>query len=244
MEHPQWLSRTDLLIGSERLAKLRKAHVMVVGMGGVGSFAAEFLVRAGVGKLTLIDGDTVEASNRNRQLPALISTENQSKSEIMARRFKDINEEVELHIIKEFINPEMVAHLFEEEKPDYILDAIDTITPKITFLKAAFDQKIPIVSSMGAGGRLDPTKLAVVDISKTYNCPFAFQIRKRLKKVGIRKGIKAVFSSELVIEESLMMTDGSSFKKSAYGTISYLPATFGAVTASVVVRDIIELRQR
>lgn len=244
MTHPQWLSRTDLLIGSERLEKLRKAHVMVVGMGGVGSFAAEFLVRAGVGKLTLIDGDIVEASNRNRQLPALISTENQAKSEIMGKRFKDINEEVELKIIKEFINPEMVDHLFEEDRPDYILDAIDTITPKITFLKAAFDQKIPIVSSMGAGGRLDPTKLSVVDISKTYNCPFAFQIRKRLRKVGIKKGIKAVFSSELVIEDSLMMTDGSSYKKSAYGTISYLPATFGAVTASVVVRDIIELRQK
>lgn len=243
MEHPSWLSRTELLIGTDRLSALRNAHVMVVGMGGVGSFAGEFMARAGVGKLSIIDGDTVEASNRNRQLPALISTENQTKAGVMAARFKDINPDIEVKIIEDFINPDMVEALFANEKPDYIIDAIDTITPKITFLKAAFEQNIPIVSSMGAGGRLDPTALRVVDISKTYNCPFAFQIRKRLRKVGIRKGIKAVFSSELVIEDSLMMTDGTQFKKSAYGTISYLPATFGAVTASVAVRDLIELRQ-
>ncbi len=243
MEHPSWLSRTELLIGSERLAALRNAHVMIVGMGGVGSFAGEFMARAGVGRLTIIDGDTIESSNRNRQLPALISTEDQTKAGVMAQRFKDINADIEIKIIADFINPEMVEGLFADEKPDYIIDAIDTITPKITFLKAAYDQNIPIVSSMGAGGRLDPTALKVVDISKTYNCPFAFQIRKRLRKLGINKGIKAVFSSELVIEDSLMLTDGTQFKKSAYGTMSYLPATFGAVTASVAVRDLIELRQ-
>lgn len=243
MEHPSWLSRTELLIGSERLAALRNAHVMIVGMGGVGSFAGEFMARAGVGRLTIIDGDTIESSNRNRQLPALISTEDQTKAGVMAQRFKDINADIEIKIIADFINPEMVEGLFANEKPDYIIDAIDTITPKITFLKAAYDQNIPIVSSMGAGGRLDPTALKVVDISKTYNCPFAFQIRKRLRKLGINKGIKAVFSSELVIEDSLMLTDGTQFKKSAYGTMSYLPATFGAVTASVAVRDLIELRQ-
>lgn len=243
MSNPKWLSRTELLIGAERIKRLREAHVMVVGMGGVGSFAGEFIARSGVGRMTIIDGDVVEESNRNRQLPALSSTEGLSKAAVMAERFKEINPEIELEVIESFINPDMVKALFESNKPDYIIDAIDSITPKVTFLKSAYEFSIPIVSSMGAGGRLDPTALRVVDISKTYNCPFAFQIRKRLRKVGIRKGIKAVFSSELVIEESLMMTDGSNFKKSAYGTISYLPATFGSVTASVAIRDLIRLRQ-
>lgn len=243
MSNPKWLSRTELLIGSERIKTLREAHVMVVGMGGVGSFAGEFIARSGVGRMTIIDGDVVEESNRNRQLPALSSTEGLSKAVVMAERFKQINPEIDLEVMESFINPDRVKALLEDNKPDYIIDAIDSITPKVTFLKNAYEYSIPIVSSMGAGGRLDPTALRVVDISKTYNCPFAFQIRKRLRKVGIRKGIKAVFSSELVIEESLMMTDGSNFKKSAYGTISYLPATFGSVTASVAIRDLIRLRQ-
>lgn len=244
MAHPEWLGRTELLIGEDRLSILRNAHVMVVGMGGVGSFAAEFIARAGVGEMTIIDGDTVDVSNINRQLPALITTVDQNKSALMAERIKAINPDIKLHVIESFINPDMVQELFSKYKVDYIVDAIDTITPKITFLKAAYEQRIPIVSSMGAGGRLDPTALSVVDISKTYNCPFAYQIRKRLRKIGIRKGIKAVFSNELVVEDSLMMTDGSNFKKSAYGTISYLPATFGAVTASVAIRDLIQFRQK
>ncbi|MFN5135098.1 MAG: tRNA threonylcarbamoyladenosine dehydratase, partial [Chitinophagaceae bacterium] len=123
---------------------------------------------------------------------------------------------------------------------DYIIDAIDSITPKITFIKTAYEKNLKLVSSMGAGAKLDPTKLQVVDISKTYNCPFAQQIRKNLKRMGIRKGIKVVFSPEEPIKESLMLTDGKNYKKSAYGTISYLPAVFGATTASVVVRDLIE----
>jgi tRNA A37 threonylcarbamoyladenosine dehydratase len=234
-----WLSRTQLLIGEEALRTLAKSHVMVVGLGGVGSYAAEFIARSGVGKMTIIDGDVVDPTNRNRQLPALSTNHGQPKAQIMADRLKAINPELEINTIQDFINPERVISLFEE-KPDYMIDAIDSITPKLTFLRNAFQSGIPLVSSMGAGAKLDPTRLQVVDISKTYNCPFAQQVRKNLKTHGIRKGITVVFSPEKPIKESLMLTDGKNFKKSAYGTISYLPAVFGAVAASVVIRGIIE----
>lgn len=233
-----WLSRTQLLIGEEKLMHLTQQHVMVVGLGGVGSFAAEFIARSGVGSMTIIDGDVVDPTNRNRQLPALSTNHGISKALIMEERLRAINPEIALTVVRSFVNPDMVKDLFVV-KPDYVIDAIDSITPKITFLREAYGQGIRVVSSMGAGAKLDPTKLQVVDISKTYNCPFAQQIRKNLKQHGIRSGIKAVFSPEKHIKESLMLTDGKNFKKSAYGTISYLPAVFGATAASVVIRDLI-----
>ena len=212
---------------------------MVVGLGGVGSYAAEFIARGGIGKMTIIDGDTVDPTNRNRQLPALATNHGVSKALIMKERLLAINPELELNVVQDFVNPEMVLTQLAN-KPDYIIDAIDSITPKLTFIKMALESGIPLVSSMGAGAKLDPTRLRVVDISKTYNCPFAQQIRKQLKtRYGIRKGLKVVFSPEEPIRESLMLTDGRNFKKSAYGTISYLPATFGSVAASVVIRDLI-----
>jgi tRNA A37 threonylcarbamoyladenosine dehydratase len=212
---------------------------MVVGLGGVGSFAAEFIARSGIGIMTIIDGDTVDPTNRNRQLPALATNHGVSKALIMKERLLAINPELELTVVQDFVNPEMVLTQLAN-KPDYIIDAIDSITPKLTFIKMAMESGIPMVSSMGAGAKLDPTRLRVVDISKTYNCPFAQQIRKQLKnRYGIRKGLKVVFSPEEPIRESLMLTDGRNYKKSAYGTISYLPATFGSVAASVVIRDLI-----
>ncbi|HPH31724.1 MAG TPA: tRNA threonylcarbamoyladenosine dehydratase [Chitinophagaceae bacterium] len=233
-----WLSRTSLLIGEEALQRLAHSHVMVVGLGGVGSYAAEFIARSGVGKMTIIDGDVVDPTNRNRQLPALATNHGESKALIMAERLKAINPELVLEVVREFINPAMVEQQLLQ-RPSYIIDAIDSITPKITFIKLAYESGLPVVSSMGAGAKLDPTRLQVVDISETYNCPFAQQVRKQLKrKYGIRKGIKAVFSPEEPIKESLMLTDGKNYKKSAYGTISYLPAVFGAVAASVVIRDL------
>jgi tRNA threonylcarbamoyladenosine dehydratase len=236
-----WLGRTELLIGKAALHKLAQSHVMVVGLGGVGSYAAEFIARSGIGKMTIIDGDVVDPTNRNRQLPALATNHGQSKANIMAERLKAINPELELQVVKSFINPEMVDALLQTP-PDYIIDAIDSITPKLTFISKAVEKKLAIVSSMGAGAKVDPTKLQVVDICKTRICPFAQQIRKTLKrKYNIRKGLKVVFSPEEPIKESLMLTDGSNYKKSAYGTISYLPAVFGAVCASVVIRDLMKL---
>jgi tRNA A37 threonylcarbamoyladenosine dehydratase len=241
MKDLSWLGRTQLLIGEEALLSLTQKHVMVVGMGGVGSFAAEFVARSGIGEMTIIDGDVVDPTNRNRQLPALATNHGVSKAQIMAERLMAINPELKLHVVEEFVNPEMVAQQIAR-KPDFIIDAIDSLTPKLTFIKLAYESKIPMVSSMGAGAKLDPTKLQVVDISKTYNCPFAQQIRKNLKDHGIRKGLTVVFSPERIIKESLMLTDGKNYKKSAYGTISYLPATFGAVVSSVAIRSLMGIK--
>ena len=239
MQDLSWLSRTQLLIGEEPLRRLTQKHVMVVGMGGVGSFAAEFIARGGVGKMTIIDGDVVDPTNRNRQLPALATNHGVSKAQIMAERLKAINPELELNVVQAFIDPTRVEELLAL-KPDYIIDAIDSITPKVTFIHLAHASKIKLVSSMGAGAKLDPTALCVVDISKTFNCPFAQQIRRNLRKLGIYKGVKVVFSAEEPNRDSLMLTDGKNYKKSAYGTISYMPATFGAVTASVALRDLMK----
>ena len=234
-----WLSRTELLIGKKALEKLAKSHIMIVGLGGVGSFAAEFIARSGVGIITIIDGDIVDPTNRNRQLPALATNHGEYKADIMEARLKAINPQITIHTIKQFITPETVAvHL--NNNIDYIIDAIDSITPKITFMVAAYHLNIPIISSMGAGGKMDPTVLSVCDISKTYNCVFAQQIRKMLKvNHQIKRGIECVFSPELPNKTSLILTDGTNYKKSAYGTISYMPAMFGAVAASVVIRKLI-----
>ena len=232
-----WLSRTELLIGADALHQLTQAHVLVIGMGGVGSFAAEFIARSGVGRMTIVDGDVVDPSNRNRQLPALAINHGQSKVNIMAERLLAINPELELKVVNEFVRPEAIDALLDTDA-DYLIDAIDSLTPKLTCIKTAYRKGMRIVSSMGAGGKLDPTQLQVTDIAKTYNCPFAQQIRKQLKMDGIKKGIKVVFSPELPDKNSIMRTDGTNFKKSAYGTISYLPAVFGATAASVVIRDL------
>ena len=232
-----WLSRTELLIGKENVEKLTTAHVLVVGMGGVGSYAAEFICRAGVGSMTIIDGDTVDPSNRNRQLPALATNHGEYKVEVMAERLKNINPELQLQVIREFVNPERATEILQN-KFDYVVEAIDSITPKINFIKAAYHSNTRFVSSMGAGAKLDPTQLQVCDISKTYNCPFAQQIRKKLKEAKIYKGVTVVFSPEEPIKESLMLTTNTPYKKSAYGTISYLPATFGACVASVAIREL------
>lgn len=234
-----WLSRTTLLIGEEAVDRLLTAHVMVVGLGGVGSYAAEFIARAGVGKMTIIDGDAVDPTNRNRQLPALATNHGELKATIMAERLQAINPDLTVTVIPSFINPEMVNELLASS-PDYVIDAIDSLTPKITFLTSAYRSNIPIVSSMGAGGKLDPTRIQIADLAETFNCPFAQQVRKQLKQQHIYTGIKAVFSTEKPDKESLIYTEGTPFKKSAYGTISYLPATFGAVAASVVIRDLIK----
>jgi len=235
---PHWLQRTELLVGAESLDKLKNLHVLVIGLGGVGSYAAEFLARAGVGRMTIVDGDTVDLTNTNRQLPALHSTVGQSKAAIMAARMLDINPELDLTVREEFFSPVHIKTMQFHEY-DYVFDCIDSVQPKQYVIVACKQQGVRVVSSMGAGGRVDPSKVQVADISETFNCPFAQQVRKGLKKKGLRRGVTVVFSSELVSLETCMMTDGSRFKKSFYGTISYIPALFGLHMASVVVRDVV-----
>jgi len=230
-----WRERTTLLLKKDGLKKLQQAHVLVVGLGGVGSFAAEFLARSGVGQLTLVDGDTVDITNINRQLPALHSTIGRDKTEVVANRLRDINPEIKLHLINKFIEPDGFTDLVTSAKFDYIIDAIDSVSPKIYLILAAKRQKIKIVSAMGAGGKMDPSKVKVADISKTRDDFLARVIRKRLRKQGIQKGVKCVFSTELQNADSLQMTDNTDFKKSHYGTISYMPALFGLHAAATVI---------
>lgn len=235
-----WLERTELLIKEAGIEKLKKSSILIVGMGGVGSFAAEFIARSGVGNLTIVDGDIIDITNINRQLPALHSTVGDDKVELMARRILDINPELNLTRINEFLNPERMEEVIQTGNFDYILDCIDSVSPKLALIKAARKNKIKIISSMGAGGKLDPSKVMVRDISKTRNCYLAKQVRKRLKKEGINKGFRCVFSTEIQREDSLKMTDGSNYKKSFYGTISYMPAIFGLYAASEVIRYLIQ----
>lgn len=235
MTDRSWLSRTELLIGKEKLQELEHKHVLVIGLGGVGSYAAEFIARGGVGQMTIVDGDVVDPTNRNRQLPALATNHGDPKALIMKERLLAINPDLNLRVVQSFIMPEMVEELLSI-KYDYVIEAIDSITPKIMVLTTAYEKKQNIVSSMGAGGKFDPTRLRVTDISETHTCRLAKYVRKRLHRKGVFTGIKAVFSDEHIVKESLIKTDGTNFKKSAYGTISYLPATFGATCASVVLR--------
>ncbi|MFT3918094.1 ThiF family adenylyltransferase [Cloacibacterium sp.] len=239
-----WLQRSELLIKNEGIEKLKNANVLVVGLGGVGSFAAEFLARAGVGNLTIVDGDTVDITNVNRQLPALHSTVGKNKVEVVAERILDINPEVQLVPINEFLSPERMDEMLENNKFDYVLDCIDSVSPKLALIKACRRRKIKIVSSMGAGGKMDPSKVMVRDLSKTKNCYLAKQIRKRLKKEGITKGFRCVFSTEIQNEDSLKLTDGSNFKKSFYGTISYMPALFGLNAAAEVINYLVKSQKK
>ncbi len=234
-----WNTRTELLLGEERLNKLRAAHVLVAGLGGVGAAAAEMLGRVGIGKMTIVDADSVEASNRNRQLGALISTDGKLKAEVWQQRLKDINPDVEIRVVARYLKDEEIPNLIQEEKYDYILDCIDTIAPKLFLIHHAMQAGIPIVSSMGAGGKINPSLVRVADISETFNCKLARCIRKRIRKFGIESGVKVVFSPEDIDKERLVITDGSRNKKSLIGTISYLPPIFGAFCASVAIRELI-----
>jgi tRNA A37 threonylcarbamoyladenosine dehydratase len=238
--HTNWLERAELLIKESGIEKLAKSHVLIVGLGGVGSFAAEFIARAGIGKMTIVDGDTVDPTNINRQLPALHSTIGKDKVEVMKQRLMDINPSLQLSIINEFVQPDRCESLLDEVNPDYALDCIDSLKPKVCFIVACKKRNIPIVSSMGAGGKMNPSEVRVSDISKTYNCKLAFAVRKRLgRDYRIKKGVKAVYSVEVPDPESLKMVEGAAFKKSFYGTISFIPAAFGLHAAATVINDLL-----
>ncbi len=233
----EWQSRTELLLGKERLDKLKQAHVLVAGLGGVGAYAAEQLCRAGVGEMTIIDGDVVELTNKNRQLPALDCNLGRSKAAVMAERFRNINPEIKLHVIADFIRDDRMVEVLQSAKYDYILDAIDTLAPKIFLIYHSLQLGLPIVSSMGSGGKMDPSKIQVADISQSYNCNLARMLRKRLHKLGVYEGVKVVFSSEFTDPQAIVLTESQN-KKSNVGTISYMPPLFGCFMASVVIRDL------
>ncbi len=234
----KWQERAELLFKKEGLENLKNAHVLVVGVGGVGSFAAEFLARAGVGHLTIVDGDVVDITNINRQLPALHSTVGMTKIDVVGDRLLDINPELHLTKVKEFLSPERAFDIVEEHY-DYVLDCIDSVTPKLNLIVGAKRKRVKIISSMGAGGKMEAAKVKVADITNTVNCMFAKTIRRRLKEFKIDK-LKVVFSSEIQDESSLKMTDGSNFKKSFYGTNSYMPGLFGLYMAETVIRYLIK----
>ncbi len=235
-----WLERTELLFGSEKLERLRGKHVLVVGLGGVGAYAAEMIARTGVGRMTIVDGDKVSVSNINRQLPALHSNIGKPKAEIMAARLRDINPDIDLTVINDFVKDERMEQLLDNEY-DYVVDAIDTISPKLFLILHCLNRKLKIVSSMGAGGKTDPSKIAIADISKTYNCKLAKAIRKRLHRKGVDRGVPVVFSSELTDKAAVLEVDDEENKKSTVGTISYMPAMFGIYCASKVINDLIKL---
>ena len=237
---PYWMSRTQLLLGDEKMEALINKHVLVVGLGGVGGICAEMIARSGVGKMTIVDNDVVDLSNCNRQIPALHSEAGKLKAEVMERRLKDINPNIQLTVLSLYIKDDITIKILEDSKFDYAVDCIDTLGPKVQFIKACKDRNIPIVTSLGAGGKIDPSLAQITDISKTYQCTLAKYVRKKLHEVGIYDGLKVVFSPEQIDPTKVIVTEKAFPKKSLIGTISYMPAIFGCMVASIVIRDLME----
>lgn len=233
-----WLDRMTLLIGEEQTQKLQKANILIVGLGGVGSFAAEFLARAGIGRLTVVDGDEVDESNKNRQIIALDSTIGQAKAQLVKSRLEDINSEIEVEAINQFLEPEMMLDLVGKGF-DYVLDCIDSIEPKFRLILACKRHNTRFISAMGAGGKMDASRVQVMSIWETENDGIAYQLRKRLKKQNAQRKFPVVCSPEPVNEKALQYTDGTNYKKTFYGTISYMPAIFGLYMAEFVIRKVI-----
>ncbi len=238
MTHSNWQERTLLLLNEEKIEKLNSANVLVAGLGGVGAYAAENLCRAGIGQMTIIDADSIQDSNRNRQLLALTSTLGQRKARLMEDRLMDINPDLRLKVIDEFIRDERTNEILETPF-DYVVDAIDTLSPKIFLIRHALLRELPLISSMGAGGKTDPTQVMVADFSQTYQCNLARMLRKRLKNLGVRSGFKTVFSPEIIDESAMIPVLDEPNKKTTVGTISYMPAVFGCVAASIVIRELL-----
>jgi tRNA threonylcarbamoyladenosine dehydratase len=239
----EWTSRTSLLIGDNNIEKLAQCHVLVVGLGGVGAYAAEMLCRAGIGKMTIVDADVVNTTNLNRQLVALNSTLGLTKATVLAHRLRDINPLIKLTVYEEFVTDERTLSLLDEATYDYVVDAIDTLSPKSYLLFHALQRGFKVASSMGAGGKCDPTAIKISDISKTTHCALARAVRKRLIKMGVNSGIKVVYTTESANDEAVNESNDERNKRSTVGTISYMPAAFGCFLASIVLNDLIENKQ-
>ena len=231
-----WKQRTRLLLGEEKMERLQQAHVLVVGLGGVGAYAAEMICRAGVGRMTIVDADTVQPTNINRQLPALHSTMGREKVEVLAARFKDINPDIQLTVLPVFLKDDNIPELLDAARYDFVVDAIDTLAPKCYLITEALKRHIKIVSSMGAGAKSDITQIRFADIWDTYHCGLSKAVRKRLQKLGIKRKLPVVFSTEQADPKAVLLTEDEQNKKSTCGTVSYMPAVFGCYLAEYVIK--------
>lgn len=231
-----WKQRTELLLGEDKMARLQAAHVLVVGLGGVGAYAAEMICRAGVGRMTIVDADTVQITNLNRQLPAMHSTLGMFKADVLEARFKDINPDLELKVLPVFLKDENIPDLLDADEYDFIVDAIDTLSPKCYLIYHALQRRIKIVSSMGAGAKSDITQVRFADLWDTYHCGLSKAVRKRLQKMGVKRKVPVVFSTEQADPKAVLLTDDEMNKKSTCGTVSYMPAVFGCYLAEYVIK--------
>ncbi|WP_420187843.1 tRNA threonylcarbamoyladenosine dehydratase [Bacteroides pyogenes] len=231
-----WQQRTELLLGKDKMNRIRAAHVLLVGLGGVGAYAGEMLCRAGVGRMTLVDADTVQPTNMNRQLPAMHSTLGRPKAEVLAARYKDINPEIELTVLPVYLKDDNIPALLDSARFDFIVDAIDTISPKCFLIYEAMNRRIRIVSSMGAGAKSDITQVRFADLRDTYHCGLSKAVRKRLQKMGMKRKLPVVFSTEQADPKAVLLTDEERNKKSTCGTVSYMPAVFGCYLAEYVIK--------
>ena len=246
----EWQQRTELLLGEDKMLRLRNSHVLVVGLGGVGAYAAEMICRAGVGQMTIVDADTVnesnlnrqlpalQPSNINRQLPALHSTLGRPKAEVLAERFKDINPDLKLNVLSEYLKDERIPELLDSAEFDFVIDAIDTVAPKCYLIYNALQRHLPIVSSMGAGAKSDITQIRFADLWETYHCGLSKAVRKRLQKMGMKRKLPVVFSTEQADANAVILVDDEQNKKSTAGTVSYMPAVFGCYLAEYVIRKL------
>ena len=231
-----WKQRTELLLGEDKMARLQSAHVLVVGLGGVGAYAAEMICRAGVGRMPIVDADTVQITNLNRQLPAMHSTLGMFKADVLEARFKDINPDLELKVLPVFLKDENIPDLLDADEYDFIVDAIDTLSPKCYLIYHALQRRIKIVSSMGAGAKSDITQVRFADLWDTYHCGLSKAVRKRLQKMGVKRKVPVVFSTEQADPKAVLLTDDEMNKKSTCGTVSYMPAVFGCYLAEYVIK--------
>lgn len=237
----EWQSRTRLLIGEERHRRLTHSHVLLVGLGGVGGYAAEILARSGVGQLTIVDNDVVNTTNINRQLIALHSTVGCSKATLWAERLRDINPEIALNVREQFIRDDDTYELLDATKYDFAVDAIDTLSPKVHLIKGLVDRDIPFVSVMGTGAKFDPREIKIGRMDRAKNCALARMIRKRLRRLEVPLKFQVIYSEELPNDEAIVVTDGEQNKKSMTGTIAHNPAVAGCYAAYVALDYLIHI---
>ena len=233
-------SRTEMLVGADSIKKLSTSRVAVFGIGGVGGYVAEALARAGVGAIDLIDNDVVSESNINRQIIALSSTVGQLKTEVMRQRILDINSEAEIRCINKFVLPDNIDE-FDFSAYDYVVDAIDTVSGKLAIIEKAYREGVPVISSMGTGNKLDPTRFEIADINKTSVCPLARVMRYELKKRGVKK-LKVLYSKEEPIKPTNIQNNDK--MKAVPGSISFVPSVAGLIIGGEVIKDLIKKGQQ